>query len=259
MKKALTYKALAGTLWHINIACGRNVFFVLALLGFFISSNNTASAQQLKRLQSNGLIKKGNKSYESKNYNGSEKFYDEALSYDPDSYAGNFNRGDALYKQKKYNEAAESFKKAAETGPGKNEQMSSYYNLGNCYLKTDKIEESIEAYKKALKINPDDLYSKFNLSYAIEKRKKKQQQQQQNKGNGQDKSDNNGKGKKEPKTPENGNKSEQPVLKNEGKDKISQDEAEQILDALKNDEQKIRQRMYDNQRKQNRQHTDKPW
>src|SRR5690606_13377004 len=51
-------------------------------------------------------------------------------------------------------------------------------------LKSQKYKESIEAYKNALKINPDDMETKYNISYAL-KQMEKQNQQQQNQQNQQ--------------------------------------------------------------------------
>ena len=59
-------------------------------------------------------IRQGNKDYDEKKFDDSELLYRKALDKDQDSYAGEFNLGDALYKQKKYEESAQNFERLAE-------------------------------------------------------------------------------------------------------------------------------------------------
>lgn len=92
-----------------------------------------------------------------------------------------YNLGASLYRQEKYQDAAESFKNVAEyPRTDKELRVRAYHNLGNSLLMQGKYEESIEAYKNALKLEPSDMDTKYNLEYARQKLKKEQQKQQQN-------------------------------------------------------------------------------
>ena len=51
-------------------------------------------------------IRSGNKFYGKAEYSEAEISYRKALEKQPDSYEANFNLADALYKQKRYDEAA---------------------------------------------------------------------------------------------------------------------------------------------------------
>jgi Ca-activated chloride channel homolog len=227
----------------------RNIIFTFVLTTFCINVN----------AQVNDFLREGNKAYEKKDFQNAANAYNQALNKNPDSYNSNFNLGDALFQQKKYKEASGYFQRANDLSKTQQQKELSYYNLGNSLLKQNEIEESINAYKGALKINPDNLYAKYNLSYAIEKRKRQKKQQQQQQSMNMPMPDNNNNKNQQQKNKEDKN---QPAMQNQAqnnKAEISNEEAEQILNALKNNEEKIRQRMYDNRRRPLQRRPEKPW
>lgn len=223
---------------------------------FFASASCLAQSGQNK-------VAEGNKAYEHKKYTEAEKNYKAAIDAKKDNFIANFNLGDALYQQKKYEEAARQYQQAQNLKAAKGENESVLYNMGNALLKKNKLDESIEAYKKALKANPEDLDAKYNLSYALAKRKQQEKEKQKD-NNNKDKKDqrdqqakkNNGGQTPQPSNP-NGNGDATPDKQGE----ISRAEAERILNALKNDEQETRQRMYKNgpEDKEEKNKNSKPW
>ena len=74
-----------------------------------------------------------------------------------------FVAANKLYKNEKFEEAIEKYKKIEAQ-----ELISSelYYNLGNCYYKLNKVGPSIYNYEKALLINPLNEDVKNNLIFA---------------------------------------------------------------------------------------------
>jgi tetratricopeptide (TPR) repeat protein len=131
-------------------------------------------------------IRQGNKEYKEEAYDESEILYRKALEKEQKSYTGEFNLGDAMYKQEKYEDASRSFQKLAEnqTDPVKLGEL--YHNIGNSFLKANQLDASIEAYKQALRNNPADDETRHNLAYA---QQMKQQQQQQDQKQNQDQQD----------------------------------------------------------------------
>jgi tetratricopeptide (TPR) repeat protein len=122
----------------------------------------------------------------------------------------------------------------------KNIRSKAFHNLGNTYLQNKDYQKAVEAYKQSLKANPTDIDTKYNLSYALQMLKQQQQQQKNNKNNKNDKD------KKEDKKDEN-QKSQQNNDNQQNKDKkqqeqkqkqLKKEEAERMLEALKNDEKK---------------------
>jgi Ca-activated chloride channel homolog len=112
-------------------------------------------------------------------FNTAEKEYRKALEKKPDDPNWNFNLADALYKQKRFDEAAEKFKDLTGKMETPEEKARVLHNQGNSQLMQQKIDESIESYKEALRLNPNDLDTKYNLAYA-QNLKKQQQNQDQN-------------------------------------------------------------------------------
>lgn len=229
------------------------------------------------------LVHKGNELYQQQKYTEAEANYRKA-SANKKNTEGNFNLGDALYKQKKFDEAGKQFTELAGTPGNKAVAAAAYHNLGNTLLENKKLEESIEAYKKALLNNPKDDQTRYNLAYAQEKLK---QQQKDNKNNdknkdnknqknnkNQDKKDQNKDGKnkdnkqdqkdqnKKDENKENKDKNDQD--KKDQKDsqqpnKISKEDAERMLDALNNDEKQTQEKLKNKKLKGVRGKVSKDW
>lgn len=208
-------------------------------------------------------IRQGNKEFESKDYDESEVLYRKAMDLDEKkTHKPVFNIGDALYKQEKYEDAADQFINLADYELSNEEKAKIYHNLGNSLLKQKKYKESIEAYKNALRKNPNDMDTKYNLVYA-QKKLDEQQQQNQNQDQNKDKNKDqqNQDKNKDQQDKENEDKQDQNQDKNQQnkedqnkdqkqdqqqqqqKPEISKEDAERILQALANDEKKTQQKV----------------
>ncbi len=216
--------------------------------------------------QSNiSLINKGVDKYNEKKYSDAEVDFRKVVENSPKNFDANFNLGDSYYKQQKYEEAIKSYTSALENTESDANRAKVYYNIGNSLLKDNKIEQSIEAYKNALKYNPDDDDAKYNLSYALELLKNKNQKKDQQKKNDQNKNDQN---KKDQQKQQNQNQdqqnkdqkkqdqkqNQQPKDQESKQDntkqkqqpkenQISKEEAQRILDALKNNEKDLQKKL----------------
>lgn len=199
------------------------------------------------------LIREGNKFYKDGKYTDSEVNYRKSLEQNKDSHTGIFNLGDALYKQEKFEEAAKQFSIATTKETDNETKAKTYHNLGNSLLKAQKLPESIEAYKNSLKMNPKDIDTKYNLEYAKALLKKQQEQQKQNKNEQkQDKKDqkqdqqNKDKQKqeqqKEDQQKQEQQKQEQQKVQQQ-KQQISKEDAERMLEALKNEEKDVQKKL----------------
>ncbi|MFL1894368.1 tetratricopeptide repeat protein [Aquimarina sp. 2-A2] len=74
-----------------------------------------------------------------------------------------FDRGNALYTAKKYEEAIKNYLTVIEEGY---ESEELYFNLANAYYKQNEIGPSIYYYEKALSLNPTNQDIKNNLTFA---------------------------------------------------------------------------------------------
>jgi len=97
------------------------------------------------------------------------------------SFEAAFNMADALYKQKKYDEALEQFSALAKQETDKERLGEIYHNIGNTLLAMEKTDEIVEAYKNSLRNRPASEQTKYNLEFARHKQQQDQQNQDQNK------------------------------------------------------------------------------
>ncbi|MGV8880148.1 MAG: tetratricopeptide repeat protein [Sphingobacteriaceae bacterium] len=226
------------------------------------------------------FIHQGNKLYSEQNYKAAEVKYLKSVEKKEASVEGNFNLGDAFYKQKKFEEAGQQFTSLAETARDETVRAKALHNLGNTLLQSKKLEEGIAAYKKSLIANPKDDQTRYNLAYAQEMLKKQQEKdQQKNKDNKDQKKDqdqkNKDKGdpdKKNPNKPdkpdqqkdEDKKKQDQPNKeKEQGQqpeaNKLSKEDAERLLEALNNNEQQTQDKLKNQKLKGVKKSIEKDW
>ncbi len=191
-------------------------------------------------------VNKGNNLFEKEKYEDSLKKYTDAQLDNPESPILHYNMGNVYYKQGQYDKAIEELNKSLSSKENDLREKI-YYNLGNTYFKKNDFMNAIEHYKKVLEINPDDEDAKYNIEITRKKmqenmqpqsgnqQQKQQQNQQQNKDQ-QSKNDNNPNKQKDKKKEQ---ESENPQEKN----KMSQEDAKRLLDALKDEENKTQKKL----------------
>lgn len=187
-------------------------------------------------------VRQGNKKYENELYLESEILYRKSLDKDQSSYEANFNLGDALYKQEKYEDASRRFSDLTDEKENKTDIGKIYHNLGNSLLKENRIEESIEAYKNALRNNPNDQDTKHNLAYAmnmLRQQRQSQQQQQQQDQNEQEEQDQQKQDQNQQQNQEQEDQKQEQMEQEQQKNQISEEDANRILEALQQDEEKL--------------------
>ena len=201
-------------------------------------------------------VRQGNKQYKEEVFDESEILYRKALEKEQQSYSGEFNLGDAMYKQEKFEDAARSFHKLAEnqTDPIKLGEL--YHNLGNSFLKANQLEASIEAYKQSLRNNPADNETRHNLAYA--QQMQQQQQDQKDQDQNQDKQDQDQEQDKQDqeqdqdkqdqdqnqdKQDQDQDQDKQDQDKQQQQPQISREDAQRMLQALQQDEQDLQEKL----------------
>lgn len=210
----------------------------------FFASEVLSFAQADKK-----FIRQGNRSYEKGKFPESELLYRKALDKNKESADAFFNTGDALYKQKKFEEASRQFEENYSMNEDKKKKSASLYNMGNSLLMANKVKESIDSYKGSLKLDPKNMETKYNLAYAQDLLQKQQQQQQkdQNKNN-QDKNQDKQQQKKDQKdqkdnkdqNQDNKDQKQQQQQQDQG---ISKEDAQRVLNALANDEKNVQEKV----------------
>ena len=246
--------ALVGLLRHF---VPRNDRFVLVISLFFLFSFFVAG--DLSAQSTRGLVNDGVDYYDDNKFSDSEVNFKKGAEQSPESFEAKFNLGDAYYKQERYDESIKSFQSAFANAETDEEKAKLHYNVGNSLLKSQKLDESIEAYKESLKLNPSDQETKYNLSYALnmknnqdQNQQNQDQQQDQNK-DGDQKNDNQNQDQKD-KEQENKDQQQQQdqqdqesqqdnTKQQQQEQKISKEEAERILEALKDNEKDLQKEL----------------
>ncbi|MFN8252097.1 MAG: VWA domain-containing protein [Ferruginibacter sp.] len=202
--------------------------FLLLLSSFFFLL--PAAAQNEK-----AIIKKGNEAYGKGEYENAAAEYKKVTEKNPANATANYNLGNALYKNKKTDEAVTAYENAAGSATAKMDRSKALYNKGVVLQNNNKLPECITAYKDALKLNPQDDDARQNLQKALQQQKKQQEQQKNNKQQQKPKEDEKQKEKEKQKQDEK----QQP----QPKPKISKKDAEEKLKALLQQEKNLQDKL----------------
>ncbi|MBX7108179.1 MAG: tetratricopeptide repeat protein [Chitinophagales bacterium] len=243
-------------------------FFACCLSQLFLLPSAVAqipfSAQPEK-----SATRAGNAQYQQQNFAEAEVNYKKALEIKNNMPEASFNLGDAVYQQKRFEEAQRQFQLSAKTSADQMVQAKAFHNLGNSLLEQKKYEEAVSAYKNALKINPADMDTKYNLAFAnamLQKNQggggdKNQDQKKQDNKDQQDKDnkDQQEKQQKESQNQQSDKQGQQQSQQQAQQPRLSKEEADQLMAALENEEQKVNQKMQKKQMKGVRVRIKKDW
>jgi Ca-activated chloride channel family protein len=237
-------------------------YFILIITLFSFYTNAQAQKKQ---------VRQGNTLYQQKKYKEAAAAYQNALMKKPGYTPALFNLGNSLYQQKQFDATRKVLATAEKTVNEKQGKGAVDYNIGNTYMEEKKWQDAVDAYKQALRNNPQDADAKYNLSYALSMLKKQgggggrkndkdkkddKKNDKNNQGkNDQDKKDqqdkdnqNKDQDKKDQDKKDQQNKSDQDKEGDDKKpqpqpSKLSQQQAEQLLNALQQEEKKLQDKM----------------
>ena len=173
---------------------------------FLLVAGGSAFAQKSDR----DYLRSGNKLYNDSLFVKAEVDYRKALEVNPKSTDAMFNLGNSLLMQQKAKEAMEQFESASKVEKEKDKLAQIYHNMGVILQASKQYPQCIEAYKESLRNNPKDNETRYNLALA-QKLLKDQQQNQQN--------------------------------QNQNKDEMSKENAQQLLDAVMQDEKNVQDKV----------------
>ena len=188
------------------------IFIVLTLGSFF-----SLIAQSERKMTRNG-----NTNYETGNFIDAEINYKKALEKNSDLLEAQFNLGDALVKQERFDEALEAFEKVSASTENQNLKADALHNKGNVLLSQQDLEGAIESYKDALRINPKDHETRYNYAYVKKLLDEQQQQQNQDQQQNEDNQEEN----KEEDKDQNDSSNDQEDQNNEGSENKDQENSE---------------------------------
>jgi tetratricopeptide (TPR) repeat protein len=175
------------------------------------------------------LNQDANQAYGKQDYDRADRLYDEAQTKAPNTAELSYNRGNVLYRQGKFGDAAANLRRATDSSDPILRQKS-LYNLGNALHDLGELEIASKAYREALKLNPADRDAKINYEKTLREMKEHPQEKKQ-----QDKNQQQQKGQKDEKQ---GGKGQQGEDKDQPQDQDSQDQNGDQQQAQKPEEGK---------------------
>lgn len=105
--------------------------------------------------------------YKGQMYDESLAIYNNLIDQDPYNSTYNYNIGDVLYRQGRYEDAFQAFTRAGMHAKN-NQNIAEYawYGAGNSSYQLKKWQQAVDMYEKALAINPDNEQTLHNLRLA---------------------------------------------------------------------------------------------
>jgi len=182
----------------------------------------------------NGDVERGNALMKEGKAEEALKHYDSAAKALPGDAGVHFDRGTALYALQRFDEAGQEFLTAGTNARDGALKAQSFYNLGNAFFKKEKFKEAVEAYKRTLALDPRDQRAKWNLEIAL--RKQKDQEEKDKKDQDKNKDDKKDDKDKQDKDKQDDKKDQDKKDQDKGKD--DKNKKEPPKDDQKKDEQK---------------------
>ncbi len=141
-------------------------------------------ALSAQNLPERGEVRGGNRDYNKGKYAEAVEHYKKAIGYSPSLYEATYNLGNALYESEQYENAEKSLMAAAADSLRSDiDRSQALYNLGNAQFKQNKYKEALESYKRSILLNPEDKEAKYNYAYTkqlLDEQENQQNQDQQN-------------------------------------------------------------------------------
>ncbi len=247
--------------------------YTIYILLCLVLSTTTAFAQLSPE---RSKIRKGNRDYNDSEYERSIERYNEALEADPTSFAAQYNLANALYKAERMESAEEVAQKVVlDTLQSDDIRAMAHYNLGNIQFKQQKLNEALESYKNSLRLNPADTMAKYNYAYTKrllddqnqdggggeddqnkdqnqDEQQGDQNKEEQGQNDQQDKGDKEDKGEQNQEQGDKDNEGDKGDKEQQGEAQtqpvgISEQEQEQILNAIQAQEDKTQDKLKEQQ------------
>ena len=203
------------------------------------------------------FVRKGNRLFEDSLFIKAEENYLKAVDMNPELYEGYYNLGNSYTAQQKPNEAVEQYRKTANAleerkkelmyDPSasqkdlqrcKDELAKTYHNTGVVYHMCEQYDKAVESYKQALRNNPQDDETRYNLILA-QRMLKDQQQNQEEQQQQQDQQQE----QQQQEQQQQEQQEQQQQEQQEQEQDMSQENAEQILEAAMQDEKDVQERV----------------
>lgn len=198
-------------------------------------------------------VRSGNVKYRQQKFVNAEEEYRKALAANPNNPQALYNLGCAMMMQQKDSMAIEEYLKAANVEKSKLRRSKIYHNMGEIYQNRKLFDKAVEAYKESLRDNPTDNETRYNLALCMKQLKKQPQDNNKNQNKKDDKKDNKNDKKQDKQKQQKQDKQQ------EQKEQMSKDNAEQLLNAAMQAEKQTKQKIENAARRQSSRRLQKNW
>lgn len=212
-------------------------FIGIVIMLFGIASS--VCAQKAER----DYIRKGNRAYNDSIFTDAEIDYRKALDINPTSTISMYNLGNVLSAQNKQKEALETYIAAGKIEKNKSNLASIYHNMGVIWQTQKDYAKALEAYKESLRNNPKDDETRYNLALVQKLLKDQQQQQNQQNEQQQDKQEKQDEEKNKDNNKQEQQENNQQQQQQNQDNKMSKENAEQLLNSVMQDEKNIQDKV----------------
>ena len=246
------------------------IHYIIVTVAFLLAGATNAAAQTDRN-----LIRQGNRAFKTQKWAAAETQYRKAISKNQKNAQAIYNLGCALLMQQKDSLAMVQFGNAAQLEPNHFRRSKSYHNMGVVMQNHREYAQAIEYYKMALRCNPQDNETRYNLALCKKLLKNNPQNKDKNKNNKDKNKDKNKKDQNKDKNKDNKDKNDDKNNKNDknknknnknnqnqnqpNQDKMSRENAEQLLNAAVQQEQATKRKLQKAMSQPRRKAYDKNW
>lgn len=199
------------------------VVMLLAILPLRAAGDDGAAARN----------NEGNRLYNQRRYDEALKMYTDAQAVRPEAPELHYNIGNVLFRRQQFDKAAEEYLKAQSSRDPKLAR-DAVYNRGNALMLQGRLPEAVNAYVQTLRADPADGDAKRNLELALRLLKEQQKQPPKDQENKDDQKQP-PKDRQEPRDQEGRGQPQGQPQRRPGQ--MSEEEARQVLEALREQEQ----------------------
>ncbi|MEZ5046598.1 MAG: tetratricopeptide repeat protein [Chitinophagaceae bacterium] len=204
---------------------------------YWIISLLCLSELVVKAQTSNEQVYTGNTYYKKSEFQKALSQYDKALSQRKNNAIAHFNKANTLYALKQMEQAKTHYKQAYASTLDKNLKADAMYNMGNIAIHEKKWDEAIASYKESLKNKPNNPNAQYNLAYAKKKKEEEQKQNNQKDKNQDPKEKDKNQDKNQEQQPKQNQQDPKEKEKQQDKQKQEQEEKNKQEQDQKNQEQ----------------------
>lgn len=205
-------------------------------------------------------VLEGNRAFKAGDNKKALEFYHSAETDLPESPELEYNIAGALHQDGGYEEAVEKYQKALNS-TDINLEAQAHYNLGNTLFRMQDYQNAIQSYQKSLGINPDDMDAKYNLELARrmlkeqmekqekdtedqqEKQEQEEEQEQEEQQDKQDQGEDEQQQDQQQQDQESKEDEQQKQPQPQDEQQMSKEDAERILNAMRDDESDIQKKI----------------